>query len=468
MGVMHLMSWSDTVTASVASGVALAVILGTMRWLRGRWHVPRMLVRRVDRSRYLRAVLTDSERDDVRALDVFAPRLTSAKESPVVGRIQAAWSRINSRGRTRVLTLDSDNCITAGAELLRNGIEVRIARRHDLDSESLSFHVFEAVDEDASAVIINRHEGAANHPAKLNGAAPVQIFRRDFEVQWEQSARLESIIAERIAGEIGARQDIRGSLDRVISRLKLDSRSVEKIVPHLAFRDSCSVIFIVGQPGAGKSYLRARLAARLNTAGIETRELTDYVYAYRDLLCAVLKLDPQRGNGFKPFEGGAFIARDEGTLAPALRALALAAAESVRTKEVTLIEFARADLLAALREFDEIRNQSRVIHVSAPEQVRLSRLSRRVVAPETSISDTAISVRLSDNHLLPSTAERTLYAGGDGITLLRASPFWRSRTFEVDNTLDGNEAHLHEKIEEFFESIVSTYRPPMCIRSSAA
>jgi hypothetical protein len=102
------MSWSDTVTASVASGVALALILGMFRWLRGRWHVPKVLVRRVYRSRYLMAVLAESERADIRGLDVFAPRLTSAKGNPMVARIQAAWARINAKGKTRVLTLDSD------------------------------------------------------------------------------------------------------------------------------------------------------------------------------------------------------------------------------------------------------------------------------------------------------------------------------------------------------------------------
>jgi dephospho-CoA kinase len=327
--------------------------------------------------------------------------------------------------------------------------------------------VFEAADEDTSTVIINRHEGEANHPAKLNGAAPVQIFRRDFNVEWEQSAGLESVIADRIFGEAGARQDILDSFDRISARLKLDHKTAEKIVPHLAFRDCCSVIFVVGQPGAGKSYVRRRLAARLTEMGIETRELTDYVYAYRDLLSAVLKLDPLRGAGFKAHEGGAFVARDEGALAPALRALALATSDSVRANEVTLVEFARADLVRALREFDEIRQRSRVIHVSGSEQVRLTRLSRRVVVPETSISDTAVRVELSDNHLLPSTAERTLYAGGDGISLLRASSFWRSRVFEIDNDVDGSERQLQEKVGEFIESIVAGYRPVAYLQAAS-
>jgi hypothetical protein len=54
------------------------------------------------------AVLAESERADIRGLDVFAPRLTSAKGNPMVARIQAAWARINAKGKTRVLTLDSD------------------------------------------------------------------------------------------------------------------------------------------------------------------------------------------------------------------------------------------------------------------------------------------------------------------------------------------------------------------------
>jgi hypothetical protein len=200
--------------------------------------------------------------------------------------------------------------------------------------------------------------------------------------------------------------------------------------------------------------------------GIETRELTDYVYAYRDLLSAVLKLDPQRGAGFKAYEGGAFVARDERALAPALRALALATSDSTRVNEVTLVEFARVDLVGALREFDEIRHRSRVIHVSASEQMRLTRLSRRVIVPETSIADTAVRVELSDNHLLPSPAERTLYACGDGISLLRASSFWRSRVFEIENDVDGNERQIQEKFGEFIESIVRGYRPA-CVRSAS-
>ena len=128
------------------------------------------------------------------------------------------------------------------------------------------------------------------------------------------------------------------------------------------------------------------------------------------------------------------------------------------------MEFARVDLVGALREFDEIRQRSRVIYISASEQVRLTRLSRRVVVPETSISDTAVRVELSDNHLLPSPAERTLYAGGDGISLLRTSSFWRSRVFEIDNDVDGNERQMQEKVGEFIETIVGGYRPAACVR----
>jgi hypothetical protein len=58
--------------------------------------------------------------------------------------------------------------------------------------------------------------------------------------------------------------------------------------------------------GSGKSYVRARLVEQLAGMRIETQSMSDYPYAYQDLLRGVLKLDPAAGTGYKAYDGGAF------------------------------------------------------------------------------------------------------------------------------------------------------------------
>ena len=101
------------------------------------------------------------------------------------------------------------------------------------------------------------------------------------------------------------------------------------------------MVFILGQPGAGKSFVRERVIRQLAELHIGTCWDTDYPYLYRDLLRSLLKLEPARASGFKVVDGGAFIVRDEGVLAPALRALALAVRDRAQTSGVALVEFAR-------------------------------------------------------------------------------------------------------------------------------
>jgi hypothetical protein len=136
------MSWQASLGVAIASGVLVPLILwiGKSMWSGG--PIPRALSRTVRRPTYLSAVLAESRRADVVTLDVLAPRLQTASSSQLIRDIQVSWKCINDRGRVRVLTLDSDACIEGGAELLRNDIEVRVARR-DLGAESLSFHIFE-------------------------------------------------------------------------------------------------------------------------------------------------------------------------------------------------------------------------------------------------------------------------------------------------------------------------------------
>ena len=66
-----------------------------------------------------------------------------------------------------------------------------------------------------------------------------------------------------------------------------------------------------------------------------------------------------------------------------------------------------------------------------------------------------ITLSLSDNHLLPTSVERTLYAT-DGLDRIKASAHWRDRIFEIDNEFDGS-THVDAKIGEFIELVISPY-----------
>jgi hypothetical protein len=238
--------------------------------------------------------------------------------------------------------------------------------------------------------------------------------------------------------------------------LHLGNHSSERVLPHLAFKDSCEVVFIVGLPGSGKSYLRVALEERLKSLHIECQSLTDYPYAYLDLMRTVLKLAPPNGNGFKAHDGGAFAVQSEKSLVPALRALHGDVRDTSQTREVALVEFARADLAAALQEFDEIRPQSWVIHVSAPADIRLARLANRAVPPDIRVDGETITVNLSDNHLLPACAAQTLYTV-DGLDRIKASAHWRDRLFEINNEFDGCD-YVDSKISGFVDAVVGPYR----------
>ncbi len=229
------------------------------------------------------------------------------------------------------------------------------------------------------------------------------------------------------------------------------------ILPHLAFRDSCSYVFLIGLPGSGKSYIRSRLAEELSRRlRIECRSLSDYPYAYLDLIRALLKLNPVGGNGFTVHDGGAFAVQRERTLVPALRALRADIRDSSQAREVALVEFARADLTAALLEFDDIRSRSQLIYVNAPANIRQTRLADRVVPPEIWVEGETIRLKLSDNHLLPTSVERNLYAS-DNLDRIKASANWRDRIFEIDNESEGS-AHVDAKISEFIDRIISPYK----------
>jgi hypothetical protein len=400
----------------VVSGVLVVGILAATRLMWHRIRVPSALSRTVRRRSYLGAVRAESERSNVERLDVYTPQLQPSRNNSDFARIQAAWRQIDHRGTVRVLTTDLDESLQAGAELLDMGIQVRVVRKRDLGTDGLSFHLFETpVPEDAIA-IINHHRGGADRPIRITGVAPTEVYRGRFRTEWDKGRPLESVLAERIrrgADTYQGRRAVRRSIELAeTTGLHLGPHSTEMILRHLAFRDSCMVVLFLGLPGAGKSYVRSRLAERLRDMHIEFQWLTDYPYAYLDLIRSALKLNSQN-NGFKAYDGGAFAVQTEKSLVPALRALYSDVRDPSQTREVTLVEFARADLTTAHREFDEIRSRSKIVYVSAPAHLRRERLATRAAPPDVRVNGETISLKLSDNHLLPSSVESTLYAADD-------------------------------------------------------
>jgi hypothetical protein len=415
--------------------------------------VPTALVRKVRRKTYLGSVLAESEREHVQSLDVLAPRLVSAADNQMIVTIQAAWKRINQRGRVRVLTLDSRDCLEGGLELLRDGIQVRVSRR-DLESEDLSYHIF-GTQGKARTAIINHHQGDVDRPMLLDGKDPIKVFHKHFESIWAAASPLEAVIAEKIT-ELARGSREPADILRAVNESGLDLTScMEKVRPHLAFRNSSSVVFIVGFPGSGKSRVRRILAERLDGMGIQARELTDYLYAFRDFLHSQIMLEPRR-HGFEACPGGAFAVREEAALMPALRALDGAVRDSLKESEVTLAEFARTGLCAALDQFDDIRMRCRVIYVQAPADLRSARLRKRIEPPEMSVDGGSVAVKPSDNHQLPSTVECSLYENDD-IDQLERSPRWRGRILRIDNDVDDGGAKIGAKIDEFIAGVSALY-----------
>jgi len=452
------MTWPQNLLLPVASGILVAVILGLARASWSRRRVPTALSRVVRRKTYLGAVLAESNRGPFCALDVLAPRLTPAAENQMIAGIQAAWKEISDQthGRVRVLTLDSRVCLEGGLELLRQGIDVRVARR-DLESEDLSYHVFGRPGL-AGTAIVNHHAGNTDRPVRLNGQDPIKVFRNHFETIWDGSSPLEAVIAEKIIEHAQGSSEPTAIL-RALNDTALNLRPcLDKVLPHLAFRNGSPVVFVVGLPGSGKSFVRRLLAERLEQTGIKTREETDYLYAYRDFLHSLIKLEPLRVAGFETCTGGAFAVREEAALRPALQALEGAVRAGLKESEVTIAEFARSDLVGALDLFGDIRCRCRIIYVKAPPELRSARLSKRIEPPELSVDGKSVTVMTSDNHLLPSAPMLSLYAADD-IDKLERSPHWRGRILRIDNDVDDGGAKIKAKIDEFIQEVVGSYRP---------
>jgi dephospho-CoA kinase len=356
--------------------------------------------------------------------------------------------------------MDSEECLKGGAELA-DGIDVRIARM-DLGSEGLSFHLFGVPSRAKYTAIVNHHQqdSAIDRPIRIDDSALAQVLRSRFELVWNSAKPLESVLAERAietAGPAAETADVVRRMTEVRAALGLRSKIYDRVLAHVAFRHGSSVVFIVGLPGAGKSFVRRRLASRLQAMGIEVGQLSDYTYAYRDFLHGRLLLQPARGTGFEPFDGGAFTVEKEAALVPALHSLAQSVRESMKERQVTVVEFARTDLVAAFQEFEELRHRCRIIYVEAPTSLRADRLSRRAEPPEITIDGQTLLLTVSDNHALPSTVNDELYRT-DNVGRLAASRRWQDRMFHIDNGVDDEGARVNASLQSFVEAVLGSYR----------
>jgi dephospho-CoA kinase len=235
----------------------------------------------------------------------------------------------------------------------------------------------------------------------------------------------------------------------------------EAILLHLAFRHRAKVIFITGLPGAGKSLVRRLLADKLVELRFKVDQQSDYVYAFVEFLHALMQLDDGRGAGFSAEAGGAFRVEREENLQPALHELGRRVWQNHCGTPLTLVEFARSDVVAALQVFgDDVLSASQVIHVVAPETVRAARLTARGQPPRIHITGQSIHLEVSDDHRLPSTAAKTLYTG-DNIAALKMQKTLQGRIHVIDNNSDTGRERIDKDLDDFIENVVSHYKPPV-------
>ncbi len=449
--------WPIQLVTSVTSGLAVASIVAGTRYYWKRTQVPTVMSRPVGRNHYLRAILQASTGPDIESVQVVAPRLTRAAEYGYVPQIQDAWGVIARTAAAQLITCPYESCIEGAVELAARGVEVRI--NHSLDARNVTYHIFQSKSD--SVTIMNDRSGGRDRPVRLSGPASSRIFRSHFEDLWHLSKPLEAILSERIITLCGPGADneqARRVMYEQQARFEMDDQLLNNVRTHLAFRHGSPVVFIVGLPGSGKSFVRSRLAQRLRALRIEVAEVTDYVYAYRDFVHGSIHLNKDRGSGFEAEEGGAFKVASEENLQPALRELAMKVWQGINESEVSLVEFARADILAALREFgDDIVQRAQIVYVQAPQTLRESRIRRRANPPVLQVSGLSVSLTVSDNHKLPSTVGKSLY-GIDDLDALRKSKVWEGRLSYVENDRDDPDYHrIDAQLHYFMDQVLRPY-----------
>jgi hypothetical protein len=448
------MNWTQLGTP-VASGLALAAILALIRVMWRRTRLPTGLSQRMNRRNYLSEMRAIARDEQVDRLEALVPNLLPAAGSTVLTEIQESWTQINGRRGVRVITRDEPARLTAGAELLGAGIEVRVSR--SLPQDHLSYHVFSGSEHHT---VLNRRIGEKDRPERLDGLSTAKVFRSHFDETWDRSIPLESVLAEEILAGFTPGDVRSGLADRIRearAAYRLTPKAEEAVLRHLAFRHRAPVVFVTGLPGAGKSLVRRALADKLAKLRFQVEELSDYVYAFEDFLHSLMRLGDGRGTGFTAELGGAFQVDREESLLPALHSLGHRVWQNRSGTPITLVEFARSDTINALQAFgDEVLAAARIIHVRATDAVRAERLAKRGEPPRISVVGQSINLVVSDDHRLPSNAAEALYRTDD-FALLKAQKNLSGRIHLIDNDA-GDATTIDEQLTAFIEAVVRPYR----------
>jgi dephospho-CoA kinase len=449
------MEW-EQLLIPVISGVTVPAILAAVRTLWRRKRMPTGMSQRVTRRNYLSKILAMSRDNRIDRLDAVVPNLMPVGGSQTLRGIQEAWTQVNQRRGVRIVTMENQNALTAGAELLSRGIEVRVARA--LNTGHISYHVFGG---ETQHTVLNQRGASHDRPEKLEEVSLSKVFHSHFEQIWNTSVPLESLLAEQLLDSLDPAAHCADFTDRVRelrSKYGLDLKAEETVLKHLAFRHRAPVIFITGLPGAGKSLVRRRLAHKLSELRFQVDEQSDYVYAFEDFLHSLMRLGNGRGTGFSAEENGAFRVDSEVNLQPALHALGKRVWQNRHGTPLTLVEFARSDVVAALQVFgDEVLSTSQVIHVQASDAVRAARLTARGQPPRIHVINQSIHLVVSDDHRLPSMAAKTLYTGED-IARLKAQKLLEGRVHIIVNDSDADFEHIDKDLDNFIENVVRPYR----------
>ncbi|GAA3891295.1 hypothetical protein GCM10022243_65220 [Saccharothrix violaceirubra] len=441
------MVWSQFFV-SVLSGVAVSLVLASLRvgWTHRR--VPLGLSRAVTRRSYLATILTLSRDPGLERIEGVIPSLRPSTAGPLLPDIQAAWARVDAR----FVVSEAPESLAAGAELAGKGVEVRVKR--SLLADDLSYHVFGG---ERPQVVVNHRDGRRDRPSRLVGPSPTRIFQAHFADAWRCAVPIESVLADEALGDGPDRAVVAERLRELRRRYALSGQAEAAVVRHLAFLHSARVVFVTGLPGAGKSLVRNRLAEKLGALRLQVDQQGDYAYIFSEFVKRMIRLE-EDSTGFVAVSGGAFDVDDERRLEPALRRLSRQVLTTVDKPMVTLVEFARADVVAALLVFgEEILSRAQVIHVRASAARRAMRLEARAQPARVQVDGLrGVTVELSDNHLVPATAASSRYVGDDAAALAPHRVF-DGRLHHVDNELD-DPVGLDRRLDGFVDDVIRPYR----------
>lgn len=117
--------------------------------------------------------------------------------------------------------------------------------------------------------------------------------------------------------------------------------------------------------------------------------------------------------------------------------------------------------MAALRVFgDEVLAASQIIHMQAPDAVRTTRLIARGQPPRIHVINQSIHLVVSDDHRLPSTAAKALYAR-DNVARLKAQKILEGRVHSIVNDIDADWERIDKDLDGFIENVVRPYKAMM-------